>query len=45
VPLNYDGFSPGVVVALGWRFDPNFSAQINKVGTARAMLQLSCEWR
>jgi hypothetical protein len=45
VPLNYGGFSPGVVVSLGWRFDANLSAQINKVGGTGAMLQLSYEWR
>ncbi len=45
VPLNYDGFSPGVVISLGWQFDEHFSAQLNKVGTSGLMLQLSYNWR
>jgi hypothetical protein len=44
VPLNYKAFSPGAVVSLGWRFDPRSSMQINLVGTAGLMLQLSHDW-
>ena len=43
--MNYKAFSPGVVAALGWRFDPQFAAQINVVGDAGLMLQLSYDWR
>ena len=45
VPFNYNGFSPGVVVSLGWQFDKQFAAQLNKVGTSGVMLQLSYAWR
>lgn len=46
VPLNVDGFSPGAVISIGWRFDANLSAQLNKVGVSGpVMLQLSYEWR
>jgi hypothetical protein len=45
VSLNYKSFAPGVMAALGWRFDPQFSAQINVVGDAGLMLQLSYDWR
>jgi hypothetical protein len=46
VPLNYGGFAPIAIVSLGWRFDPNLSAQLNKAGiTGPVMLQLSYEWR
>jgi hypothetical protein len=41
VPLNYKGFSPMAVVALGWQFTPYYSLQINALGTAALMLQLS----
>ena len=45
VPLNHDGYSPGVVISLGWQFDTNYAVQINKVGTSGFMLQLSYNWR
>jgi hypothetical protein len=44
VPLNQQGFSPGVVISLGWQFDPRFAVQVNKVGTSGFMLQLSYNW-
>jgi hypothetical protein len=44
VPFNYNGFSPGVVLSLGWQFDPTYAVQINRVGTAGFMLQLSYAW-
>ena len=45
VPFNVNGFSPGVVVSLGWQFNEQFAAQLNKVGTSGVMLQLSYAWR
>jgi hypothetical protein len=45
VPLNSNGFSPGLLLSLGWAFDPRFSAQLNLLGTAGLMLQLSYDWR
>jgi hypothetical protein len=45
VPVNYKAFSPGLVVSLGWQFDPQFAALINVVGDAGLMLQLSYDWR
>jgi len=45
VPLNYRGFSPGAVVALGWRLSPELSAQVNLLGTSALMFQLSADFR
>jgi len=45
VPVNYKAFSPGLVVSLGWQFNPQFAALINVVGDAGLMLQLSYDWR
>ena len=45
VPFNYKGFSPGVVVALGWQFTREFSVQANLLGTAGMMFQLSIDLR
>lgn len=40
VPLNYRGFSPAVVPAVGWRFDSGWAAQVNLLGTAGVMYSL-----
>lgn len=45
VPLNYGGYSPGLVVSAGWQFDRNWNAQLNLLGTAGLMLQLSYDLR
>lgn len=45
VPLNVDGFSPGVLLSAGWQFDRHASAQFNLLGDAGVMLQLSFELR
>ncbi|MCU0813580.1 MAG: hypothetical protein MUC32_04385 [Burkholderiaceae bacterium] len=45
VPFNYDGFSPGVVLSAGWQFDRNWSAQLNLLGNAGLMLQISYDLR
>ena len=41
VPLNYKGFSPGVVPALAYEFIPGWSAQLDVLGTAGLMFQLN----
>jgi opacity protein-like surface antigen len=41
VPLNRNGFSPGAVFSLGWRFTRQTSAQANLLGNSALMLQLS----
>jgi len=43
VPLNVKGLSPGVVLSLGWQFTPEYSVQLNEVGTAGIMFQLSID--
>lgn len=45
VPLNYNGFSPGALVTLGWQFNRNASAAAHLLGDAGLMLQLSWELR
>jgi hypothetical protein len=45
VPFNMNGFSPGAVFSLGWQLDPRFSAQLNLLGDAGFMLQLSYDFR
>lgn len=41
VPLNYKGFSPGLILALAYEFMPGWSAQLNMLGTAAVMFQLT----
>ncbi|MES2877587.1 MAG: hypothetical protein V4713_04125 [Pseudomonadota bacterium] len=41
VPLNYKGFSPGVIFGLAYEFRPGWSAQLNFLGTAAVMFQIS----
>jgi hypothetical protein len=43
VPLNVRGVSPGAVLTLGWQFTPEYSVQLNEVGTAGIMVQLSID--
>ena len=38
VPLNYHGFSPGLIPALGYRLGGQDAIQINLLGTAGFML-------
>ncbi len=45
VPFNYNGFSPGLVVSLGWQFTPAYSAQLNFLGNSALMLQFSVDFR
>ena len=37
VPLNYHGFSPGVIPALGYKFSEHDSVQVKLLGTAGIM--------
>ena len=37
VPLNYGGFSPGVIPALGYKLTPHDSVQVKLLGTAGIM--------
>lgn len=34
VPLNYKGFSPAIVPAVGWQFGGGWNAQVDMLGTA-----------
>lgn len=45
VPLNYKGFSPVGVLSLGWQFNRTWSAQVNLLGTAAVMYQVSADLR
>lgn len=41
VPLNVRGFSPGLVLTLGWQFTRAWSTQVNVLGNSALMFQLS----
>jgi len=41
VPLNYHGFSPGLIFGLSYEFKPGWSAQLNFLGTAAVMFEIS----
>ncbi len=41
VPLNYGGFSPAIVPALGWEFDSKQQIQFNLLGLNGMMLQFT----
>ncbi|HSQ73883.1 MAG TPA: ABC transporter ATP-binding protein [Rubrivivax sp.] len=45
VPLNNNGFSPGLLLSVGWAFDKHFSTQMNLLGSAGLMWQLSYDFR
>lgn len=40
VPLNYRGFSPGLIPAFAYEFKPGWTAQLSFLGTAALMFQL-----
>lgn len=44
VPLNVNGFSPALLVGLGWQFDKQSSAAIHLLGDAGLLLQLSYDF-
>jgi hypothetical protein len=41
VLLNYNGFSPAIIPAVGWHLDNNWSVQTNFLGTAAIMFMVS----
>lgn len=41
VPLNFRGFSPVAVASLGWQLTPRYAAQVNLLGFAALMFQVS----
>ena len=43
VPLNMHGLSPGFVMSVGWQFNRRWSTQVNVLGTAGLMWQLSMD--
>lgn len=43
VPVNIRGFSPLVVLSMGWQFTPKYAVQLNALGTAALMFQFSME--
>lgn len=45
VPLNFGGYSPGLLVSAGWQVDRHFSVQLNLLGDAAVMLQIGHAWR
>lgn len=45
VPLNYNGFSPGAIIALEYEFKPGWSAQVDMLGTAGLMFQLNMPFK
>jgi hypothetical protein len=45
VPFNHNGFSPGLVLSVGWQFTPAYSAQVNVLGTSALMFQFGMGFR
>jgi hypothetical protein len=45
VPLNFNGFSPGALISLGWQFSPQVSATAHLLGDAGVMFQLAYDFR
>jgi hypothetical protein len=45
VPYNYNGFSPGATISLGWQFTRQFSVQMDALGSAGMMFQASWNFR
>jgi len=43
VPFNHGGFSPGLVLSVGWQFTPRFSGQLNALGNSALMFQVSVD--
>ncbi len=43
VPFNHGGFSPGLVLSVGWQFTPAYSAQLNVLGNSALMFQVSLD--
>lgn len=45
VPLNFNGISPGAIVALSYEFKPGWSAQVDLLGTAGLMFQINLPFK
>ena len=45
VPLNYNGFSPGALVGMGWQFNKQMAVTAHLLGDAALMIQLSFDLR
>ena len=45
VPFNSNGFSPGIVPALGWQHESGYQAQVNLLGNSAVMFQVSVPLR
>ena len=45
VPWNNGGFSPAAIVGVAYRLTPDWSAQVNMLGTAALMFQLNMRIR
>jgi hypothetical protein len=43
VPFNHGGFSPGMVLSVGWQFTPRVSGQLNALGNSALMFQVSVD--
>ena len=43
VPFNYNGFSHGLTVGIGWRYSDKVAGQVNLLGTAGLMFLFSYE--
>ncbi len=44
VPLNFNGYSPGLLVTAGWRFNREYSVALHLLGDAAVMLQLAYDF-
>ena len=45
VPLNVNGYSPGLLFTAGWRFDDRRSVALHLLGDSAVMLQLAYDFR
>jgi hypothetical protein len=44
IPLDFKGFAPGAVASAGWQLTPAISTQVNLLGLAAVMFQLSVDF-
>lgn len=45
VPLNRKGYSPGLVLSVGWQFTPTYSGQLNILGNSALMFQMAVDFQ
>lgn len=43
VPLNVNGFSPGITAGIGWQFTSTFAAQIHLLGNSGLLFSISAD--